>query len=317
MTRGERLDFTYSPDPTPHWGRRRAILAQHPGVRALMAPNPWSAAWVVGLVALQIAFAALLRDASWLLVLPLAWLVGAFVSHALYVLMHECTHNLVTGRSTVDRILGIACDLGLFFPSAMAFRKYHLMHHKHLGHPDLDPDVVSRREADLVGNSTWRKALWVFLLSISQALRPHKVPGTQLWDGWIVANLAVVVLADGAVLWLLGIKALAFLAFSTLFALGLHPLGGRWVQEHYVTAPGQETYSYYGILNRLCFNMGFHNEHHDFPNVPWSNLPKVKAEAPEFYDSLKSYRSWTRVLLNFIFNPAMSGYSRIVRSGPR
>jgi sphingolipid delta-4 desaturase len=135
-----------------------------------------------------------------------------------------------------------------------------------------------------------------------------------MWDGWIAANLVIVVLVDVAVLYGFGLKALAYLAFSTLFALGLHPLGGRWVQEHYVTAEGQETYSYYGILNKLCFNMGFHNEHHDFPNVPWNHLPKLTKMAPHHYRTLKSYRSWTAVLLNFIFNPAMSAYSRIVRA---
>ena len=143
------------------------------------------------------------------------------------------------------------------------------------------------------------------------------MPSQALWDVWIAANLAAVVLLDVAVFYFLGIKGLAYLALSTLFALGLHPLGGRWIQEHYTTEEGQETYSYDGILNRVCFNMGFHSEHHDFPNVPWNNLPKLTRVAPEFYRDLKSYRSWTWVLLNFIFNPAMSGYSRIVRSGPR
>jgi sphingolipid delta-4 desaturase len=279
-----------------------------------MAPNPYSALWIAALVCAQGAIAYLLRDTHWLLVLAFAYVAGAFASHALYVQIHECTHNLATGRPTVDKILGLICDLVLFFPSAMAFRKYHLLHHKHLGHRELDPDIVSRTEADLIGNSSGRKALWIFFLSISQALRPYKVPSVGLWDGWIAANLVIVVLADAAILYGFGVKALAYLAFSTLFALGLHPLGGRWVQEHYVTTEGQETYSYYGILNKLCFNMGFHNEHHDFPNIPWNNLPKLTKMAPEHYQGLKSYRSWTAVLLNFIFNSRMSGYSRIVRA---
>ena len=314
MTTRPTLDFIYSSAPTQHWGRRREILAQHPEVRSLMVPNPWSALWIVALVCGQIAIAWLLRDAHWLLGPVVAYAVGAFISHALYVQIHECTHNLATGRATLDKLLGLVCDLALFFPSALAFRKYHLLHHKHLGHRDLDPDIVSRSEADLIGNYTWRKAAWIFLLSISQALRPYKVPGVGLWDGWIAANLVVVVLADAAILYVFGLEALVYLGLSTLFALGLHPLGGRWVQEHYVTAEGQETYSYYGILNKLCFNMGFHNEHHDFPNVPWNHLPKLTRVAPDHYRSLKSYRSWTAVLLNFILNPTMSAYSRIVRA---
>ena len=58
--------------------------------------------------------------------------------------------------------------------------------------------------------------------------------------------------------------------------------------------------------------MGYHNEHHDFANVAWNNLPKLRRLAPAYYDGLKSYRSWTGVVLKFIFDPALSTYSRIV-----
>src|SRR5207245_7373140 len=56
----------------------------------------------------------------------------------------------------------------------------------------------------------------------------------------------------------------------------------RWIQRHYMTAEGeQETFSYYGPLNRVAFNVGYHNEHHDFPSVPWNRLPEIRAIAPE------------------------------------
>ncbi len=305
-------DFSYIDGPSSHFARRRDILAKHPEVKSLMGQNPWSAAWIVGLVALQFAVAAFMPHLHWLLVVLLAYGFGAFVNHALYVQIHECTHNLVFEKSSHNKIMGIVCDFALAMPSALAFRKYHLMHHKYLGQHGLDPDIVSHEEARLVGNTPLRKAIWIFFFSISQALRPLMVKRTDFWDRWIVANIVVLVIVDVAVWILLGPQALIYLGLSTLFALGLHPLGGRWIQEHYVTREGQETYSYYGVLNKTCFNMGYHNEHHDFANVPWNNLPKLRRLAPEFYDSLKHYRSWTGVLAKFIFDPAMSTYSRIV-----
>jgi hypothetical protein len=60
--------------------------------------------------------------------------------------------------------------------------------------------------------------------------------------------------------------------------------------------------------------MGYHNEHHDFAGIPWNNLPRLKELAPDYYDGLASYRSWTAVLLKFIFDPSMTTYSRVVRA---
>ena len=314
MTSGLSQDFIYSDAPSPHIGRRRQIMTEHPEVKALMGHNPTSVAWIVGLVLFQWGAAWAVTRLGWIEIVLLAYIVGAFVSHALFVLIHECAHNLVTKNTFVDRCLGTFCDLALSFPSAQAFRKYHLLHHKHLGHPEMDPDIVSRTEATLIGRSPISKAAWMFCLSMSQAFRPYKVKSVSLTDAWMIWNTVLVFALDAGVLWLLGPKALAYLFFSTVFALGLHPLGGRWVQEHYVTKEGQETYSYYGVLNRVCFNMGMHNEHHDFPNVPWNNLPKLSKLGAEHYAPLKSYRSWTAVMFNFIFNPNMSGYSRIVRT---
>jgi sphingolipid delta-4 desaturase len=62
--------------------------------------------------------------------------------------------------------------------------------------------------------------------------------------------------------------------------------------------------------------MGYHNEHHDFPQVPWSRLPAVRAAAPEFYDHLYHHRSWTKLLFHVLFNRKFRPDNRIVRPMP-
>jgi sphingolipid delta-4 desaturase len=112
---------------------------------------------------------------------------------------------------------------------------------------------------------------------------------------------------------LFGAGALKYLLASTIFAIGLHPFGARWIQEHFAIRPDQETYSYYGPLNRISFNIGYHNEHHDIMTIPWSRLPRVRQMAPEFYDGLYSYQSWTVLLVRFIFDPDFTLFRYIVR----
>ena len=97
------------------------------------------------------------------------------------------------------------------------------------------------------------------------------------------------------------------------FSIGLHPLGARWIQEHFTYDQSQETFSYYGPINLVALNVGYHNEHHDFPSVPWNNLPKLRAMAPEFYDTLKSHSSWSVLLFQFIFDKRYSVSSRVER----
>ncbi len=307
-------DFIRVETPQVHFERRKQILKAHPEVKQLAGPNRWTPLAILGLVGGQLAIgvgAVQYGGVPWWGMLLLAYFVGAAFSHALYVMIHECTHNLAARSERTNRLLAILCDVALGFPGAMGFRTYHTLHHLRMGEPDQDADMAAPWEANLVGNSWWRKALWMLGFSLAQALRPTKTKGGSMVDVYFVLNAVVVFATDALLVIVVGPWALGYIVLSMVFGLGLHPLGGRWIQEHYVTTPGQETYSYYGGANLLAFNVGYHNEHHDFMNVAWNNLPRIKKAAPEFYDSLASYRSWTGVLLRFIFDKDLSPWSRI------
>ncbi|HUK65726.1 MAG TPA: fatty acid desaturase [Anaeromyxobacteraceae bacterium] len=301
--------------PEPHRARTKRLLGAHPEAKALCGHAPSSALYVIGLVALQIGIALLLRGRPLWLVFLVAYTIGAVANHALWVLIHECAHNLVFRGASANAGIAILANLPIVFPSAIAFRKYHLLHHAYQGQEDLDADLASPAEARLVGSSAWRKALWLLFFFAAQALRVGRLKRVRLVDGWYLTNAAVEVSFLVGLGLVGGPKALAYLFLASVFSIGLHPLGARWIQEHYLTFPGdQETFSYYGPMNRFAFNVGFHNEHHDLMRVPWSRLPDLRRMAPELYETLESHSSWTKLLLRFIFDPSLSLHSRAVRS---
>jgi sphingolipid 4-desaturase/C4-monooxygenase len=311
--------FAQSDTPPPHRERAKQILARHPEVRDFFQRDRWSALWTVLLVALQVAvgIALALFDVPWWAIIFTAYAFGAFANHALFVLIHDYTHNVVFRKANANRLGSIFANIAIVFPAAIGFRNHHLLHHKYLGIPGLDADVPTRSEARWVSNSSWRKTLWLSMYWAVQALlRPSTVKTIRTVDGWVVFNTAAMVAAMTPIVWAFGWWPVAYLFASTLFALGVHPVGARWIQEHYVFKEGQETYSYYGPLNKLAFNMGYHNEHHDFPQVPWSRLPAVRAAAPEFYDHLYHHRSWTKLLFHVLFSRKFRLHNRIVRPMP-
>jgi sphingolipid delta-4 desaturase len=311
--------FTQSDTPVPHRERAKQILAKHPDVRALFVRDRWSALWTVLLVAVQVAIGiglALLDAPGWTIIV-IAYAFGAFANHALFVLIHDYTHNVVFKTAHANRLGSIFANVAIVVPAAIAFRNYHLLHHMHLGVRGLDGDVPTPREVRWVGNSWWRKTFWLSMFwAVQGFLRPITVKTIRTVDSWVLFNAAAVAVAITPIVWSLGWWPVAYLFISTLFSLGVHPVGARWIQEHYVFKEGQETYSYYGPLNKLSFNMGYHNEHHDFPGVPWSRLPAVRAAAPEFYDHLYYHRSWTKLLFHVLFSRSFQLHNRIVRPMP-
>ncbi len=308
--------YVVTTEPNPHFARGAEIRRLYPEVKRWFGRDPFSQVCVLGVVGLQLAMAFLLRDAGWGWVALAAWCIGAFASHSLFVLIHDAAHNLIGRGSKANRWWGIACNVGQGFPSAMPFRTFHLLHHSHLDEYDWDGDLAFHAEARFVGNSPWRKALWLAAFPLIEIVRPERID-RPTWDRWQWVNLAVIVATDLAILWVAGPQGLAYVLLSTIFGLGLHPTGARWVQEHYTFEPGQETYSYYGPINKVAFNIGYHNEHHDLPAVPWRHLPKVRATAPEFYDGLYAHRSYVRLLVRFLTDRNVDLFSRITRERPR
>jgi sphingolipid delta-4 desaturase len=306
--------FVFSDEKEPHRMRTGEIIKKHPEIRNLMGRNPNTIFVILGAVTIQFVLAFFLKDYPWWVALLVAYLIGAFAVHVLFVTIHEAAHNLLFRKSSLNKLAAILANTPSLMPTAISFRHYHLKHHSFQGVMELDADLPYDWEAKLIGNTAFGKAMWFLLFPVFQIFRTFRTTEIKAFDGWVFLNLAWNVAVGAAVGYFWGWNSLIFLFASFWFSIGLHPLGARWIQEHYLTGGNQETYSYYGPLNTIQFNIGYHNEHHDFPSVPWNNLPKIRSSAPEYYDTLVYHKSWTKLIIRFIFDPKLSLHSRMIRS---
>ncbi|KAL2021808.1 hypothetical protein VTK56DRAFT_6582 [Thermocarpiscus australiensis] len=323
-------DFFWTYTEEPHRTRRLAIIKAHPEVTKLCGPEPLTKYVVAGVVALQLLLAHLLRGTpfwSWKF-WAVAYVFGATSNQNLFLAIHEISHNLAFRSPLANRLFAIFANLPIGLPYSASFRPYHLTHHKSLGVDGLDTDLPTALEAFFL-DSILGKAFFCTFQIFFYAIRPmtvYRVPFT--WVHWV--NLAVQLAFDYALVCRLpahfSANSLLYLLLSSFLAGSLHPTAGHFIAEHYVyekvtpaardpanKIPVPETFSYYGPLNLLTYNVGLHNEHHDFPAIPWTRLPILHEMAREFYADLPHHRSWTYVLWRFIFDDEVGMRCRVKR----
>ena len=300
-------EFVY--DEEPHSSRRKIILQKHPEIKKLMGYDSSITYIVTAEIVAQIVMCYMLQNASWSCIIVLAYCFGGVLNHSLGSAIHEIGHNLAFGhrKSWMNRLLSIWCNLPIAVPMAISYKKYHADHHRYLGEEMNDVDIPTRLESWLFRHAI-TKLMWLATHPIIHAIRPfYKSPKPV--TGWEVINAFCQICFDYFVLTVFGVKPLVYLIAGTLFGLGLHPLSGHFISEHYLFSGGQATHSYYGPLNFILFNVGYHNEHHDFPYIPYKLLPEVKRLAPEYYNNVPYHTSWTKVIWDFVFDEHMGPHA--------
>lgn len=199
-----------------------------------------------------------------------------------------------------------------------------------MGVDGLDVDLPTALEAWFF-DSVAGKAFFATFQILFYALRPmmvYNLPLTSIHAFNIVVQIAF----DWVLVHFAGGRALGYLILSSFLAGSLHPCAGHFIAEHYVfqqhtklqngSIAGRsaslgvetpETFSYYGPLNWLTYNVGLHNEHHDFPAIPWTRLWKLNRIASEFYDDLPCHYSWSYVIWQFITDSEVGLWCRVKR----
>jgi sphingolipid delta-4 desaturase len=316
-------DFIHSTEGEPHATRKVEILKAHPEITKLMVPEWRTKYMVAATVALQVFMAWLTVEWRWPAYLVAIYVIGATANHSIFLAIHELSHNLGSRKIYVNKLIAIVANIPIGIPYCITFKPYHMDHHRYQGDDEKDTDIPTRWEGYFVTDTamgyldhTARKAFFMFCQIFAYALRPcllkpELVPKS---DPFLALNWVVQLTFDALMVYWLGPNVMLYFLYCTFFAGSIHPTAGHFLAEHYVMEGTTETYSYYGPLNRLTYNVGYHNEHHDFPNIAWSNLPKVSQIAPEFYDNLPQCESWPGIIFRYIFDNSISPYSRVKRN---
>ncbi|CAG8487974.1 2882_t:CDS:2 [Dentiscutata heterogama] len=286
-------DFANDNLDEPHLKRRTTILSQYPEIERLYGYDFSTAIIAIVSTMVQVlatyAFSHLLVDWNWTIFF-FSFVIGGSMTQIYSAVIHETAHCLAASTEMQNRILGLIANIAIPIPIAMSFRRYHLEHHAFLGVNGIDLDLPLKWEREIIS-----------------AMLKSPQP-------WEYINFVFTFLMDILIYHYCGYRGLLYLFMSLWFGFSIHPAAARFIQEHYTFDDGQETYSYYGNLNKIFMNIGYHNEHHDFPQIPWTRLPEVHNIATEYYDNLAYHTSWFMVHWNFISQKQFGPQCRVTRS---
>lgn len=119
-----------------------------------MGPTPYTLPLVLAVLTTQILLAINLRHLPTFspTVLLIAYIIGGTLNQNTFLAIHEITHNLAFKSIKANKVLAIVANFAIGVPYAMAFKGYHIEHHKFLGVEGIDTDLPSRFEALVLNN---------------------------------------------------------------------------------------------------------------------------------------------------------------------
>jgi fatty acid desaturase len=240
-------------------------------------------------LAILLAMTAAILSGS-VFVTLIAFVVIAGRQHALNNMVHEGSHYLLARDKELNDLISDVFFAAPHLISTAGYRAKHLPHHQHLGHPPEDGEFKARFL--FRGSRAFWRSLWILLGGSSLLTAAEYGQG-------IASNLRVktlIVLTNGLLLlycWMLG----SAWAYLYLWLLPLLTLTGylatlRVVAEHqpvsYARLPTEDFDSPLeppltrsipaGRVARFFLaplNFCYHFEHHAFPAVPYTSLPRL------------------------------------------
>jgi beta-carotene/zeaxanthin 4-ketolase len=188
-------------------------------------------------------------------------LLRTFLSTGLFITAHDAMHgSVLPGNPKLNHGIGaIALRLYALLPYKLLLKKHHL-HHR-FPTKDRDPDFYDGQNQNFFAwyfhfmKSYWSWARFFGLLAIGAALYGvlHISP-LNLLLFWFLP---------------LGFSSFQLFFFGT-FLPHREPAGGYEAPYYSQSFPLPVILSFF-----TCYHFGYHQEHHQYPQVPWWQLPKI------------------------------------------
>jgi len=310
-----------------HYERKKKIIEAHPEVKSLYGQNPWSFLIMLIGATSQTILGISMANLSWPVIIVTSYTLGTYLNWVCMVMGHEGSHGLVFKTKELNKIHTILAFLPCFLgPFGSFWSIEHMYHHQ------VVVDKMNRygpQQNSLLKKilfsllfinvlsilfflSSWIVAVRVGIHFVKYLAGTEKEPTPDKFQmkpfknfpqvaksGWFYINMFALAAFNIIIYLKFGPVPILYFFLCNGFCNGLHPLGMRQVQEHYMQRKSQPTNSVYSSLGFFLLNIGYHNEHHDFPSIPWNRLPLLRKMAPEYYNTLFYFDSYTQVFVDF------------------
>jgi beta-carotene ketolase (CrtW type) len=195
----------------------------------------------------------------WRLLPIILW--QTFLYTGLFITAHDAMHGIVFRQnSKINHFIGSLC-LSLYgLLSYKKLLKKHWLHH-HNPASELDPDFHDGKHESLFvwyvyfmkGYWSWRQIITLTIIYNIAHYALH-IPSDNLTYFWVIPSL---------------LSSLQLFYFGT-FLPHRQPKGGYTNVHRARTIKRPILWSFI-----TCYHFGYHEEHHEYPHIPWWQLPEI------------------------------------------
>jgi fatty acid desaturase len=208
---------------------------------------------------------------------PISLLLLGIAQHRLSVLGHEGVHGLISNNRKVNDIIGQVFCFWPLLTDLTSYRQFHGDHHKHLGKDGKDPE--HNMKGDRYHLPITKKRLFTDFISDCFGASFKEFVHTMLYfgkkDNPIWAGSFI--LMSAGLSWYFGHPEFFILFMVSKFTTFWAVFRLRIYTEH-TDIPGTHRV-YLNAWQKFLFSphhIGIHWEHHNFPEYPFWQLPKVR-----------------------------------------